>query len=70
MDSKCFGRRGVGSNGRAPALHAGGTGIDARILQVLLSRFVQFLSSWKGSHFTHGLIVTLIHNAWRCSSAG
>ena len=24
---------GISSNGRAPALHAGGTGIDTRILQ-------------------------------------
>ena len=70
MDSRCFGRWGISSNGRAPAQHAGGTGIDARILQVLRSRSVQSLCSWKGSHFAHGLIVTLTNNAWRCSSAG
>ena len=27
-----FPGRGIGSNGRAPALHAGGTGIDTQIL--------------------------------------
>ena len=26
----------ISSNGRAPALHAGGTGIDAQILQIFL----------------------------------
>ena len=26
--------RGISSNGRAPAQHAGGTGIDTRILQI------------------------------------
>ena len=29
--------RGISSNGRAPALHAGGTGIDARILHIFFS---------------------------------
>ena len=29
----------IGSNGRAPALHAGGTGIDARILQLFFFYF-------------------------------
>ena len=33
---------GISSNGRAPALHAGGTGIDARILHILFSFFPSF----------------------------
>lgn len=32
----CLVSRGISSSGRAPASHAGGTGIDTRILQVTL----------------------------------
>ena len=32
---------GISSNGRAPASHAGGTGIDTRILQIMY-RFMRF----------------------------
>ena len=40
--------------------------IDARILQVLRSRFVHSLCSWEGSHFTDGLIVTLTKQCVTC----
>ena len=51
MESRCFEHWGISSIGRAPALHAGGTGIDARILQVLRNSFGQWSFSCKGSHF-------------------
>ena len=50
MESTNVNHRGISSIGRAPALHAGGTGIDARILQVLRNSIVEWLV-WKGSHF-------------------
>ena len=40
---------GISSNGRAPALHAGGTGIDARILHILFFLFPIFLLSNKNN---------------------
>ena len=43
---------GVSSNGRAPALHAGGTGIDTRILQIFLFFFLTFFSAKLGLHQT------------------
>ena len=32
-----FPGRGISSNGRAPALHAGGTGIDTQVLHFFVS---------------------------------
>ena len=40
---------GISSNGRAPALHAGGTGIDARILHISFFLFPIFLLSNKNN---------------------
>ena len=36
---------GISSNGRAPALHAGGTGIDARILHTFFFFFLLFVAN-------------------------
>ena len=52
MDSRCFDHRGISSIGGAPALRAGGTGIDARVLHALPNSFVESLFSLRGSHFS------------------
>ena len=36
---------GISSKGRAPALHAGGTGIDARILHTFFFFFLLFVAN-------------------------
>ena len=36
--------RGISSNGRAPALHAGSTGIDTRILHVAIETVINFIN--------------------------
>ena len=53
MESRCIDHWGVSSIGRAPALHAGGTGIDARILQVLRNSFGQWLCALGKDHIFH-----------------
>ena len=52
MDSRCFGHRGISSISGAPALRAGGIGIDARVLHALRNSFLESLFSLKGSYFS------------------
>ena len=40
--------RGISSNGRAPASHAGGTGIDTQILQILFALETGILTAYQG----------------------
>ena len=45
VDISCIFRgRGISSSGRAPASHAGGTGIDTRIFQLLLFILIFYLA--------------------------
>ena len=48
--------RGISSNGRAPALHAGGTGIDTRILQGKQKHFCYSWQYFADPFFLFGLI--------------
>ena len=53
-------QRGISSNGRAPALHAGSTGIDTRILHFFLTLLnILTLANIYIFFYSHRLIVTI-----------
>ena len=62
------GNRGISSIGGEPALHAEGTAIDARILQVLFANFVFSLGKdpilaiacWLVGHIQLGAVAQLV----------
>ena len=67
MASRFSSNRGISSIGRAPALHAGGPGIDVRILQVLLSLLI--LSSRYSLGKDPILAIGPMHSLWRTANA-